>query len=159
MRHHDDRLELPELLKAGPLAEHLDDRASLWSNKTLSDGFIPTSKVRTLVDWHGVFLADEKGRPKPVDPMKLAERLVDARRWKRVDDGFQIVDYLDKQQSAEQILARRAKDSARKAKANPQRIPDGIHAESDEDAVAGSNGNPRRKEGRRKKDELQVVSG
>lgn len=155
MKHYDERLEHPKLVKVGPHAEHLDDRATLYANKNLTDGFVPTSKVRTLVDWHGIFEADAKGKPRPVDPMVLADRLVEADRWERVDGGFQIHDYLEHQQSKAQILERRAKDSERKRGKKPPRTPHGIRAES----TPGPNGTPARnpsvnpRQGRKKKEE------
>lgn len=129
VKQHTDRLEHPKLLQVGPLAEHLDDRAIMWSNREMTDGFVPTAKVRTLVDWHGIFAADAKGKPKAVDPMALAAELVDAERWHAVDGGFEIHDYLEHQRSKEQILKDRAEGAARQKSYRDRRKGDAVTTE------------------------------
>lgn len=125
VKHYDDRLEHGKLIEAGPLAEHLDDRAILWSNREMTDGFVPAGKVPILANWHGVFASFDGKRPKPVDPMELADRLVAADRWERVDGGFQIHDYLKAQRSKAQIIKDRD-DAAKRQKAHRDRKRNGV---------------------------------
>lgn len=114
VKQHDERPDHPKLVEAGPLAAHLDDVAILWCNRNLTDGVVPFRQVVRLVNWDGVYEVNGSGRPKPVDPMKLADRLVEVGRWEEIPAGFHIHDYLEVQRSAREIRAGRAKDSARK---------------------------------------------
>jgi hypothetical protein len=71
-----------------------------WSNRRLTDGFIPTDRVFAL----GATTA-------------LAETLVAAGLFDRVDDGYLIHDFLTFNDSREQVEARREADRNRKRKA------------------------------------------
>jgi hypothetical protein len=100
-----------------------------WSNRRLTDGYIPTERVRLL----GGTLAQ-------------ATALVHVRLFDEVVDGFQVHDYLDFNDSRDEILARRAAAAERQRKAresqqqshsDSHRDRDGSHT-SRADAGAGA---------------------
>lgn len=144
VKHYCDRLDMPELLDVGPLAAHLDDMAALWSMENLTDGVIPKRQVRRLVDWTDYGVRGEDGRWREVTADQLAQALVDATppRWEVVDGGYRIVDYCDRQETAAKIRGRRAADSARKAKNDPDGIPAGSGPDSGRNPNGSSKRNP-----------------
>jgi len=74
----------------------------LWTNKHLSDGFLPVGVVK---------------RFKHVDnPMTVAHSLVLARLWEEVDGGFRIHHFHDHNPHAEDIQEKRKYDRERKRK-------------------------------------------
>lgn len=115
VKQHDERPDHPKLVEAGPLAAHLDDVAILWCNRNLTDGVVPHRQVPRLVNWEGVMVRNGSPRPKPVDPMQLAQTLVEVGRWEEHPNGFYVHDYLEVQRSAKQIQDGRARDAARKS--------------------------------------------
>lgn len=92
--------EHPKVEKAGDRAGWLYICALAYASRTLSDGFIPESRVPRLTNL-----------PKPRD---LAERLVAQGLWDRIDGGYQIHDYEQHQMSKREIEQRR--------KANAERV-------------------------------------
>lgn len=91
--------EEPGAVAAGPLAFLLHVSAQLYCMRNATDGYIPRSMVRRLVDWTGV-AAERRDRPAtagpdgktyyPVDSLYLASRLVDEGLWVPIADGFVI---------------------------------------------------------------------
>jgi len=71
----------------------------LWANKQLTDGWIPMAVVLNF---------------RATRPRHLANALVDAGLWDRVDGGFHIHDFQDFNYSAAQVKERRERDRARK---------------------------------------------
>jgi hypothetical protein len=67
-----------------------------WCNRRLTDGYVPTDRVRLL----GGTIAQ-------------AEALVKAGLFEKVDGGYQIHDFLDFNDSKEYVLSRRARDAER----------------------------------------------
>ena len=65
-----------------------------WTNRYLTDGFIPSGRVSRLGG-----------------NRKLAEALVGVGLWEKVDDGFYIHDFLHFNESAEEV--RRDREAAR----------------------------------------------
>lgn len=72
----------------------------LYGNRKLTDGFLKSS---ALVKY-GIDQA-------------LAEAIVDAGLWDRVEGGYQVHDFLDHNPSASEVKAKRSKDRERKRKA------------------------------------------
>lgn len=83
----------PKVLEAGPAAAWLYICGLSYASRYLTDGFIPAVQVRRLADMDG---AEE-----------AAERLVTVGLWAPADDGYQIHDYLDYQQSATKVREER----------------------------------------------------
>ena len=69
----------------------LNTLAQSWCNRWLTDGHVPADRVRKL----GGTVA-------------LAETLVTAGMWERTDGGYQIHDFLDYNDSREEVTAQRA---------------------------------------------------
>ena len=82
----------PKILAAGPVAELLQIHALLYSNRNLTDGFIPASAVKHLT--HG-----------PCQPS--VRRLIEVGIWTEVAGGYQIHDFLEYQPSKAKVLANR----------------------------------------------------
>ena len=61
-----------------------------WSNRYLTDGFIPADRVRRLGG-----------------TVHLAAKLVDAGLWEKVGDDYRVHDFLDFNDSAETVRSRR----------------------------------------------------
>lgn len=75
----------------------LNTLAQSWCNRWLTDGLVPTDRVERL----GGTVA-------------LANRLVDAGLWEKVDGGYRIHDFLDYNDSRETVLAQREAARARR---------------------------------------------
>jgi hypothetical protein len=101
-----------KLMEAGAMAELLWVRGLAWSNRNLSDGFIPRVQARRLGDF-SADVAEVNHEVKNDDPvrkdcivttaMDLAHRLCEVGCWKEVEGGFQIHDYDKYQRTAEEI--------------------------------------------------------
>jgi hypothetical protein len=91
----DSFAEDPRIDEAGPLALALHVAALCYSARQLTDGRIPSSITRRLLDLE--------------DPTTVAKRLVAAGVWSETEDGFAINDYLDDQPSRAHVLSVRAK--------------------------------------------------
>lgn len=79
----------PKALEAGPLACWLYVCGIAYSNRYLTDGFIPERQVSRLSECR--------------KPFALASVLVSVGLWERVENGYQIHDYLEYQNSAEKV--------------------------------------------------------
>lgn len=114
-------------VKAGNAAIGLWTRAGAWSNHQLTDGFVPSDMVDVL------------GTP------AQAERLVKAGLWITADGGYQFHQWAEEGRNftREQVLAKRAAERDRKAKARsansgegqvnkggPVGSPSGVRADS-----------------------------
>jgi hypothetical protein len=111
----------PKVVTAGPLASWLHVCALAYCNRMMTDGFVPSSQVRRLVDFEGIIVVgpttDGDVRDVPeVDAKALAETLVSVGMWERRQGGFVIHDYLKYQPSrAETEAQRKVKSEAGKA--------------------------------------------
>jgi len=90
-----------------------------WCNRRLTDGQVPADRIRLL-----------GGSP------QLAERLVAAGFFERIDGGYQIHDFLEFNESRETVEARREADRKRKRK------PGGNRPDSGPDSTEDSGGTP-----------------
>lgn len=72
----------------------------MWSNKHLTDGFLPREVVKSF--------------PHVKRPLAIADALVQAGLFERADDGYQIHDFADYNPSAAAIRKKREEDRARK---------------------------------------------
>lgn len=97
MPHH------PKIVAAGPQAFALDVAAICYSNRFATDGFIAESALKTIL-------------PGTRNAPKLAAKLVDVGRWKRVEGGWIVHDIGDYQPSAadQKELSRKRAAAGRK---------------------------------------------
>jgi hypothetical protein len=93
VRLDDGFFDHPKVLKAGDNAAHLYVCGLTYCARHLTDGFIPLAAIPRLTSL-----------PKPE---QLAHRLVDARLWEPVDDGYRVHDYGHYQPSADEVSNRR----------------------------------------------------
>src|SRR5690349_14142194 len=88
VRLDDAFLDNPKILSAGPLAGFLWVVSIAWSNRNLTDGFIPEAQLIRLVDFRGFSHGGEEAHAE-----ELAKRLVRIGLWEKRKDGFYIHDY------------------------------------------------------------------
>lgn len=98
--------------EAGPLGLALWTVALAYANRNLTDGFIPRSKARTLLDYEG--LSHESGHVgdlatfgEDIDADYVINLLLAAGLWETTNGGYLIHDYLDFQPSADEVKALR----------------------------------------------------
>lgn len=84
--------------RAGNACFGLYVRCGIWSARNLTDGFVPGE------------IAAGYGSP------EQTRKLVDVGLWEAVEGGYQDPRYLDRNQSAEKVRARRDADADRKAR-------------------------------------------
>lgn len=94
----DDRFNNhPKIAQAGPFATLLYIKGLVYCNQYLTDGFIPETVARTLIDWQPE--ADAFASKRPPDNQALARRLLEHLLWESVDGGYMVHDYLEYQMS------------------------------------------------------------
>jgi hypothetical protein len=108
--------EHPKVAKAGPLAMAMQVAALCYCNRKLTDGFVPRSIARTLLDFevvdgegHILTLAVTCGMSG--DDMSaewVIGLLLEAGMWEQVNGGYLIHDYHDYQPSKEEVESERA---------------------------------------------------
>ncbi len=84
----------PKVLDVGPLGEALWLRGLCYAGEHLTDGFVPTSYLKRMGD---------------MKALAVAERLVAAGLWSACEGGYLIHEYLQWQQSREEIEDIRSK--------------------------------------------------
>jgi hypothetical protein len=107
--------EHPKVAAAGPLAMAMQVAGLCYCNRKLTDGFIPRSIARTLLDWQvdhpdgRVFTVSVTSgfHGEDVDADWVIELLVSAGMWEQVAGGYRIHDYHDYQPSKDQLEAGR----------------------------------------------------
>jgi len=104
----------PKIAKAGPCAAWLHVCGIAYSNRHLTDGFIPLGVAHRLTDFaHYAMTNGMEGYDLTCEMM--AARLVDVALWDEVDGGYQIHDYHDFQPSKAEVEAlRKARSEAGK---------------------------------------------
>jgi hypothetical protein len=108
----------PKVAPVGPLGIALQVASLCYSNRYLTDGYIPYGAVRTLLDFNGLGenIGDNGDTWVELNPMVIARRLVRVGMWEEVDGGFLIHDYHHYQPSRAQVEAERKKTKERVAK-------------------------------------------
>lgn len=122
----DDHIDQhPKLAQAGPLALALQVAALAYSNRQLTDGFIPAAIARTLLDFQ---ITDGEGREWVLGATSGAQGiditasfviglLLDAGIWEPSGSGYQIHDYGRYQPSAKEVLSERDSRHEQKVRA------------------------------------------
>ncbi|AJT67420.1 hypothetical protein T261_5804 [Streptomyces lydicus] len=129
VRISDDFYDHAKFDAAGALGTALWVAGLAWSNRNLSDGFIPHRIARRLLDFEDAAEAVQNAerhsdRNAVTDDMGYEDlapllarfavrRLVAAGLWTETDGGYRIHDYLDYQKSADQINGERKNNAAR----------------------------------------------
>jgi hypothetical protein len=120
VRLEDDFYDNGKFASAGPLGTALWVVGLAWSNRNLTDGVIPESVARRLVDWKGTHWRAWEGElvgsceePANTD---VAEHLVAIGLWEYHDGGYLIHDYHDYQPKAATVKAARDKNAERMRK-------------------------------------------
>lgn len=137
VRVDDSFYDHPKFGEAGPVGIALWITALAWSNRNLTDGFVPRHRVNLLLSWEGVawrmWMGDLFGGGEDVEADLVAKHLVEVGLWEESENGYQIHDYLEYQPSAETVNDRRQRDRKRKksgevesakAVSNPRVDPD-----------------------------------
>jgi hypothetical protein len=107
--------EHPKLAAAGPLAWPLWLSGLTYCNRNLTDGFIPRSVARTLVDWQ---YSDAAGQVwtigvtsgahgEDVNSDLVIDLLVEVGLWEKVPGGYRVHDYEDYQPTRAEVMALR----------------------------------------------------
>jgi hypothetical protein len=101
----DDQIgEHVKVLRAGPAAAWMWAMGIAYSNRRLTDGFIPAEQIDRLTSERGAAAA------------KMAARCVDAGLFVPVDGGYQVHDYLTWNPSRDKVEQDKAAAAKRKAK-------------------------------------------
>lgn len=115
----DEILDNEKIVNAGPLGFALHVAAITWCCRNLTDGFIPRSKVRALLDFEGLHVKTGEGEfvmhEKAVEPLDLADSLVVEGLWIEDEErrGYWLNDFLDYNPSREKVLAERERGKER----------------------------------------------
>ncbi len=101
----------PKVIQAGPLGMAMQVAALCYSNRYLTDGFIPRAVVPTLLNLEGlamrVWQGELIGGGQDATWQLVVQDLLAAGLWEEVEGGYQIHDYLDYQLSREEVIAER----------------------------------------------------
>jgi hypothetical protein len=110
----DQFAEHPKMAAAGPLGLAMQVAALCYSNRHLTDGFIPHVMAKKLIDLDGIRGVAWRG---------VVKRLVEVGAWREVPGGWQIHDYADYQPSKAQVEEERraAKERMQRVRANKRR--------------------------------------
>lgn len=102
VRFDDGFFRHPKVATAGRDARDLYMASVFYANQNLTDGFIPEGVIRMIAADAGI-----------ASHNKAVKALVSVVMWEEVEGGYQIHDYLDYQQSAEQITVSRESNAKR----------------------------------------------
>jgi hypothetical protein len=117
-------------VNAGPLGFALHVAAITWCCRNLTDGFIPRSKVRALLDLEGLHVTTGQGEfvvhQKAVDAFDLADQLVVVGLWIEDEDrrGYWLHDFLVYNPPRERVMTERARATERKQKSRMYTVRD-----------------------------------
>jgi hypothetical protein len=121
VRIDDQMPQHPKLARVGPLGFALQIAALCYANRHLTDGFIPWSVARSLLNWEFVEPPDEDGNERimrlsisnghigdDVSADYVIGLLVSAGVWKEAAGGYRIHDYRKYQPTKKEVLAQQA---------------------------------------------------
>jgi hypothetical protein len=90
----------PKVVGAGPLGIAMQVAALCYCNRHLTDGFVPRSAARRLIDLDGLGVSADD----------VIKALLGVKMWSRVDGGYRIHDYEHYQPTRAQVLAERERN-------------------------------------------------
>lgn len=108
----DDFTEHDKIIDAGPLAGWLWVSALAWSNRNGTDGRIPIRQISRLASFDGVGVYTGTYSGDDVDPMRLADVLVDVGLFEVTEGAFLIHDYAEYQLTTDELAKRREQKSS-----------------------------------------------
>lgn len=109
VRLEDAFAEHPKVVSLTYRGRWLYIAALCYSNRRLTDGFIPLAILASLCP-------HERNDPQDEDPYHLADQLVDVGLWETSEGGFRIHDFHDYQPSKREVMMARARLKAARAK-------------------------------------------
>lgn len=112
VRLDDHFADHPKILAAGPPAGWLYVCGLCYSARHLTDGFLATAQVRRLAEVR--------------NPIALADQLVAAGLWEKVEGGYRIHDYLHYNPSRARVLADREATNRRVTQHREKRSSNGV---------------------------------
>lgn len=114
----------PKLLALSDAAWRMWGCAVIYCQAQLTDGFVPSHAIHTF----GVRARDKE---KVADELCAAQVYGRAPLWSKVEGGYQFHDYLQWNDSKEEVLTKRERDRKRKGfRSDSEAGPRGIRAES-----------------------------
>jgi hypothetical protein len=127
----DDWYDDPAITAAGTVGLAMWVVGLSWCARNLTDGHIPKSQARKLIDLEDITSDGASCRADDI-----ASSLVELGLWTRTEAGYVVENYHDYQPTREKVLADREKDRRRKtSRPGPDTPPpNGFHAESKSDA-------------------------
>lgn len=121
-RLDDDYATHPKIVAVGPLAMALDVAAICYSNRHLTDGFVPAGVVPMLINVSGLLNDADPltgGRRNrigiTVEVRDLVDRLTSEGVWEHADGGYLIHDFLEFNKARKDVLAERESNAQRQA--------------------------------------------
>lgn len=117
----DDWYDDPDIVAAGPLGLAMWVVGLSWCARNLTDGHIPSSQIRKLLDLQDITVGSENVRADDI-----AAQLVELGRWTRTPTGYVVENYHRYQPTREKVLADRERDRERKASSRRSERPDGL---------------------------------
>ena len=128
VRFDDDFYDNPKLERAGTAGVLLWMTAIAYSNRKLTDGRVSRSTMRRLWDFDDTawreWSADALGgewRYREIDPLTVAEHLVECGLFERDGTGYLVHDYHDYQMPASEVRRRRQVTANRVARWRDQK--------------------------------------
>lgn len=98
----------PKIVQAGPLAMAMQVAGLCYCNRYLTDGFIPKSVAKKLLDFEGIALVWDHnemfGGGQDVEWSMVVDSLVENGIWEKAEGGWLIHDYTEYQQPRERVL-------------------------------------------------------
>lgn len=118
----------PKIAQAGPLGLAMQVAGLCYCNRYLTDGFIPKSAAKKLLDFEGIAVTWDHnefvGGVEEVEWHTVVAQLVGAGVWREVEGGWQIHDYTEYQPSRSKVVEdrkaakRRMEQNRKKGKTN-----------------------------------------
>jgi hypothetical protein len=130
----DEILDNPKIVRAGVFGFALHIAGIAWCSRNLTDGVIPTARVRSLLmldrvsfdNANPLALIDgpsSSAGNEGLDALTVADHLVDCGLWVRVSGGYEINDYLVYNPSRAEVEAKRSKETQRARDKRSSRPP------------------------------------
>lgn len=124
VRIDDGFAQHPKVVKAGPLAMAMQVAALCYCNRNLTNGFVPRSVAKTLIDWEMVTgetvwtLGRTSGHAgDDITPDWVIGVMLDVGMWEVAEGGYNVHDYDQYQPSKEEVLKQQAETHEAKVRA------------------------------------------
>ncbi len=137
----DDFYDHMKFAEAGPLGLAQWIAGLAYCNRNLTDGVIPISRARTLIDWDGIMwhVGHGLGAGEMVDGEMMSEWLVKCGLWDNGDGCYVVHDYLEHQRSRNEIEELRQSRHLQRVKGGKSRVKSAIRDANGRLVSAGQN--------------------